>query len=453
MRSFAGGMPYPEYFPFRHVDVSYQRSRSLDTQNMSSFDVNLYGSQDGTGVDLATLLQYSAVEGHPTLLKYLKELVEIGLQPACEWDTLLSCGSTDGLNKILLILAEEGDSCLVEKYTYASFLAAAEPLGVSPIAVDIDDQGMSAEHLRRTLERISAAGEKVPKMMYLVTVGQNPTGTIMGIERKKEIMSVADEYDILIIEDDPYFFLQFPDDATLLDETVFSSDDEEYEHVTTEKGEINFCQRYFDTLVPSFLKFDTQGRVFRVETFSKVAAPGMRLGSITTSPSFYTPLLLLSQSSTQAPAGLSMAFAAKLMFEHGLKGWCQWTAGLRQQYQKRRDLMCHLLDEEFTTGGRPLARWTIPPGGMFIWLSIELSLLPDRHIMRKESTKDIMTKLWIKLAESKVLIVPGWCFSATPALAEWKCNFFRLTYASCAETDMQPGIQQMGCVVKAFFEE
>lgn len=296
MCSLAGGMPFPAYFPFNSVEVEYQVPSSLDkkVQATANFDIAKYGSEDKTGIDLAHLLQYGAVEGHPTLLKYLKELVSIGIDPPSEWDTLLSCGSTDGLSKILHILCEEGDKVLVERFTYASFIAAAAPLGVSPIAVDMDDQGMSAEALRVTLEEVKKAGERMPKMMYLVTVGQNPTGTTMGIQRKKELLDIANEYDLLIIEDDPYMFLQFDaksiDDLSSqqIDDVLSISDvDSEWEEdlgTTTESikrttlddvvissSERLFCKKYFDTLVPSIMKFDTQGRVFRVETFSKVS--------------------------------------------------------------------------------------------------------------------------------------------------------------------------------------
>lgn len=478
MHSLAGGMPFPAYFPFNSVDVEYQKPNSLleKAQSTSHFNITKYGSKDGTGVDLANLLQYGAVEGHPTLLKYLKELVAIGIDPPADWETLVTCGSTDGLNKILQILSEEGDRVLVEKFTYVSFLAAAAPLGVSPIAIDIDEQGMSVKHLRSTLEAIKKSGSRMPKMLYIVTVGQNPTGTIMGVQRKKDILAIANEYDILIIEDDPYFFLQFTKasasiSAQVSDQSSDSSDDEDMYRIPpvstrgalirmsfggsdSEVDEKVYCKKYFDSLVPSILKYDTQGRVFRVETFSKVVAPGMRLGSITTSPVFYDALLLLSQSSSQAPSGLSMAFATKLMFEHGLKGWCRWTSGLRSQYQFRRDHMCALLDKEFKTkDGEHLASWIVPDGGMFIWLKINLSLLSCQHMSGHESTKDIMYKLWTKLAESKVLIVPGWIFAATPAIAEWKTNFFRLTYASSTIDDMDAGIQIMGTVLREFFSE
>lgn len=294
MCSLAGGMPFPEYFPFNSINVEYQLPNSLEksVQTTSNFDIAKYGSADKTGIDLAHLLQYSAVEGHPTLLRYIKELVSIGIDPPSEWNTLLTCGSTDGLHKILSILAEDGDRVLVEKFTYASFIAAAAPLGVSPIAVDIDEQGMSAKDLRRTLQEIKKCGRKMPKMMYLVTVGQNPTGTTMGVQRKKDILEIANEYDILIIEDDPYMFLQF--DAKTIDDRVGNSKDgscsseedsdfEEFldsttrgvqtaqlDEEVTQSDEKAFCKKYFSTLVPSMLKFDTDGRVFRVETFSKV---------------------------------------------------------------------------------------------------------------------------------------------------------------------------------------
>lgn len=115
--------------------------------------------------------------------------------------------------------------------------------------------------------------------------------------------------------------------------------------------------------------------------------------------------------------------------------------------------MCDLLEQEFTTTEHQLCSWTVPTSGMFIWFRVNLSLLPTRHMQNDDSTKDIMTKLWIKLAEAKVLIVPGWAFAATPAIAEWKTNFFRLTYASSTMDDMNVGIKLMGTVIREFFEE
>lgn len=460
--------------------MEYQVPTSLagKEQKTSTFRVDKYGSvEDYTGVDLAHLLQYGAVEGHPYLLKRVKEVIEYGIRPASEWETLMTCGSTDGLSKILSIVARQGDLVLVEKYTYASFIAAAVPLGVSPVAVEIDDEGMSSKHLQQTLAKCRAEGTRMPRLIYLVTVGQNPTGTVMSAQRKKEIIALANEYDVLVIEDDPYFFLQFNAEKAArataylpeADSDDFSESD--FEDLSIEPGNslqlgrtqqkqprgekeaIKYCQAYFETLVPSMLRFDSQGRVFRVETFSKVIGPGMRLGHITTSPVFYNALLLLSQSSTQAPSGLSMAFAAKLLFQHGLKGWCQWTAGLRVQYQMRRDHMLSLLTKEFSTSdSESLADWTVPEGGMFIWFRVNIKLLPTQHMTRSDSTKDIMMRLWIKLAESKVLIVPGWSFAATPAIAEWKTNFFRLTYASSTMEDMDVGVKIMGEVLREFFQ-
>lgn len=107
--------------------------------------------------------------------------------------------------------------------------------------------------------------------------------------------------------------------------------------------------------------------------------------------------------------------------------------------------MCALLDQEFgTTQDKQLASWTVPTSGMLIWFRIDLSLLPTRYMKGADTTKDITTKLWIKLAEAKVLIVPGWAFGATPAIAEWKSNFFRLTYAASTIEDMNIGIKLMG---------
>ena len=134
--------------------------------------------------------------------------------------------------------------------------------------------------------------------MYTICVGQNPTGTTMGTERKKQIYDICVKYDVLIVEDEPYYQLQLGN---------YGEDD-----VPSLEQEMSI-QNYVKSLAPSYLKFDYQGRVIRLDTFSKTVAPGCRMGWITTNPLFAERLLRISETSTQSACGFGQVSYHLLM--------------------------------------------------------------------------------------------------------------------------------------------
>ncbi|KAJ2982280.1 hypothetical protein NUW54_g10772 [Trametes sanguinea] len=132
--------------------------------------------------------------------------------------------------------------------------------------------------------------------MYTVPVGQNPTGVTMGVARKKEIYDICVEYDVIIVEDDPYYFLQMG---------AYVPKDERASPASAADSE-----KWISSLTPSYLKFDYQGRVIRLDTFSKTIAPGSRLGFFTCNPRFAERLERAGETSTQAPCGFGQVSQA-----------------------------------------------------------------------------------------------------------------------------------------------
>ncbi len=235
------------------------------------------GKPDPMKVTLSTLLQYSGAQGHPALQKFIKEFVARVYQPGYDdWACQMHVGSTSGWDKVVGLLLERDEPVLVEEWTYPGAQNVIRPMNCPQIAVKIDGDGMIPSDLRRVLSTWDPAqhnGAKRPHLMYLVPVGQNPTGTVLPSSRKKEIYDICCEYDVIICEDDPYFFLfcdpWVPQNGKKASEAA---------NATNMKDDKKGMDKFLKALPESFLKFDREGRVIRLETFSKTIAPGSRLG-------------------------------------------------------------------------------------------------------------------------------------------------------------------------------
>ncbi|XP_030306076.1 kynurenine/alpha-aminoadipate aminotransferase, mitochondrial isoform X2 [Calypte anna] len=204
--SLAGGAPNPNVFPFKRATVAIG---------------------DGTAVEIGEdlmkrALQYSASAGIPELLSWLKNFQQKIHNPPtanyrpeqAQMEVCVTTGSQEGLSKVFEMLINPGDNILLDAPTYSGTLAALRPLGCNIINVPSDQHGIIPKDLKKILSTWSAEDVKnrsnqLPKFLYTIPNGCNPTGNSLTTERKKEIYQLARKYDFLIIEDDPYYFLQF----------------------------------------------------------------------------------------------------------------------------------------------------------------------------------------------------------------------------------------------------
>jgi len=193
-------------------------------------------------------------------------------------------------------------------------------------------------------------------------MGQNPTSGVLSIQRRKEIYSLCCKYDVMIIEDDPYWYLQYPSanpmnasrTTTTSSPSTFSST------VPTTNKPSGYA--FLDSLVPSYLAVDVEGRVLRLETFSKTIAPGCRLGYIVAQPALIERILRITETSTQQPSGFVQAMVAELLMGPqtpndpgrggaadgsgwGFGGWVRWLEGLRGNYERRMNTMAKILHD------------------------------------------------------------------------------------------------------------
>ena len=301
-------------------------------------------------------------------------------------------------------------------------------------------------------------------------IGQNPTSGTLGVQRRKDIYALCVKYDVIIIEDDPYWYLQYPSANTssmAARGQPTSTDAQPGQHNYNSPKSSGFP--FLDSLVPSYLSVDTEGRVVRIDTFSKTVAPGCRLGWLTAQPALIERILRITETSTQQPSGFVQSMIAELIMGPQLSndegrggsqdgkgwqmhGWVRWLEGLRGNYERRMQTMCSILEDGkyLVKSGRRQSisnEWSVvekslmydfiwPLGGMFIWVKVELATHP---LYKKTSHDKLAHALWIHLTTKPYLILvsPGTIFSPTDSIRNGKgWGYFRLCFAAVDEEDV-----------------
>ncbi|KZV85986.1 PLP-dependent transferase [Exidia glandulosa HHB12029] len=465
--SLGGGFPHPGYFPFESISANVYAPDAFPLHNAPEgtrtnashgvADVQKYGGD----INLASALQYTLAMGIAPLRTFIRDFTTRVFEPAyADFVTYTHAGNTDAWSIIVDTLFNPGQGYFTEEFTYPSAQATAVPHGVKPVPIKIDAQGLSAEDLRRVCEGWDEAahgGMKRPHVLYTVPVGHNPCGTTMGAERKKLIYDICVEYDIIIVEDDPYYFLQqepyvLPQHRTASTSATDAVDDE----------------AFLSKLAPSFLKFDYQGRVIRLDSFSKTIAPGARLGWYTCSPLFAERFERQAETSTQNPNGFGQALVGSLLTQQwkGVDGYLRWLRGLRAQYTIRRDFTIDAFARTFvltprgegdatstvlvassSKDSKPLFEFVPPVGGMFIWIKLHLSSHPA-HPSTPTEIDELERSIWVDLAENGLLVTPGWYFNAAALKGQ---GHFRIAFSYSDEEEMVKAIAIFARVIKSAF--
>jgi len=309
--------------------------------------------------------------------------------------------------------------------------------------------------------------------MILTThrVGQNPTSGTLSLQRRKQIYALCCKYDVIIVEDDPYFCLQY---SSAPDAQAMARGHQPTKKVSQLPVKTS-GYAFLDSLVQSSLNIDTEGRVIRLDTFSKTIAPGCRLGWITAQPRIIERILRLTEVSTQQPSGFVQSMVAELImgpqaaakeeFSRRSKkdqstftgwstdGWVRWLAGLRTQYEIRMQNMCSIMedgrfilkqqksvsaeeDEWAVVSKKEMYTFDWPQGGMFIWAQF---LFENHPLASKFDGAFLSQCLWVFLTHKpfSVLLAPGTIFSPTDEIRDkkgWK--YFRLCFAAVSDQEV-----------------
>ncbi|KAF9933462.1 hypothetical protein BGZ67_004286 [Mortierella alpina] len=438
MLSLGGGLPHPSTFPFYSL-ASEVKSMGpvvpVKGQQPSAELVTVpHAPQPDKTESLTATLQYGLGTGIKSLREFCKEHVNQMHRPQYQdWDVILSAGNTDAFAKAVAMVCNRGDTVLVEEWTYPTALELLEPFGIGHCPVSMDGEGMSAVALKNVLDSWGStpeqANEAKPRVVYLIPTGQNPTGSTMSVQRRRDIMRVAQEHDLIIIEDDPYYYLQF--------------------NVGEEQS-----------WMPTLLSMDTDGRVIRLDTFSKTLAPGCRVGYMTMNAHFCTIVQYHNEVTIQQPSGFSQAILAEMLVSHwGQEGYKRYlTENVRKEYLLRSQ---HL-QSSFKKNAHPaLASYIEPSAGMFLWIKIHVEAHP-RYGTVSDAT--LMLELFNKCVANNVLFVPGWQFSCKPKPTDvdisdlqnvWyddHATYLRATYAYATFEQMDEAMVRFGQSLKSFFE-
>lgn len=288
------------------------------------------------------------------MLRLVTELTEVlYAPPSADWGCVQTTGSTGALETAARMFLDKarGDRVLMEEYTFSTAKETMEALEIGVVGVRMDGGGLVPSELRRVLDGWDeGVGGRKPHVLYTVPTGQNPTGASLSTERIREIYDICEEHDIFIIEDDPYYLLQMgpPSSPSASQPSTAHPAD---------------LPSYLSSLPGTFLSIDTSGRVLRLDSFSKVLAPGSRVGWATASAQVIERFLRHCESS-QGPSGFSQAaLHAVLGGAWGHEGFLSWLAGLGGEYTARRDVLLGACGEFLPKG---VATWDVPSAGMFV---------------------------------------------------------------------------------------
>ncbi|KAL4864817.1 hypothetical protein BDV12DRAFT_7227 [Aspergillus spectabilis] len=437
--SLGGGLPSPEYFPFEELSVKVPTPPGFSPEATRQSGVSLVAGKhdirEGKSLyDLEVSLNYGQSSGSPQLLRFVTEHTElIHNPPYSDWQCSLTPGSTYSWDTALRLLCERGDYILMEEYTFSSAQETALPLGVKVAPVKMDEQGLLPESLDDVMANWDEAvrGARKPHVLYTIPTGQNPTGATQSFERRKEVYKVAQKHDLYIIEDEPYYFLQM--------QPYTGADSEPVPPPANH-------DQFLKSLIPSYLSIDVDGRVLRMESFSKVLTPGGRTGWVIASEQIIERFLRNSEVAAQHASGFSQLIFFKLLDEHwGHGGYLDWLINLRMQYTSRRDIMVQACEKHLPG---EIASWIAPAAGMFHWIEIDWKKHPE---LTSGKTRDsIEETLFHAAVDNGVLVSRGSWFKAAGRTEDKM--FFRATFAAASEENITEAIKRFGDALRAEFK-
>ncbi|KAJ3991878.1 PLP-dependent transferase [Lentinula boryana] len=353
--SLLAGKPEPSTFPFTSLTFTAKDPSKENSESTITI------SQD----QLSPGLQYSDTAGIPDLLKWITTLQEIahgrkhGMHASGEgeegWRLSIGSGSQDLISKSATALINPGDSVLVESPVYAGVIPIFKHMDCKQIEVPTDAHGIRASSLKEILENWPE-GEKRPKLLYTVPYGCNPTGMTASLERRKEVLKLARQYNFIILEvDDPYYYLYYGKSARPT--SYFAL--EVTEPCGEEAGEV-YCE---------------VGRVLRFDSLSKILSAGLRIGFATGPQAILRKVDMLTANANLQVSSLTQLIAFRLLDSWGYDKFFVHTKNVSAFYAQKRDIFEREL-KKWLGGGVPeegeidegrLADWVSPEAGMFFW--------------------------------------------------------------------------------------
>lgn len=363
--SFAGGMP-----------------------NISELPLDVVGSivQDVVAKRGLAALQYSSGQGDPELREQICEVMRPAGISAHPDDVTVTVGSQQALDLITRTFVDPGDVVLAEAPSYVTALGTFRAYEADVVHVEMDDDGLIPDRLRDAIASTLASGRRI-KFLYTIPSFHNPAGVTLTAERRREVLEICREYDVLIIEDDPYGLLGFDGD------------------------------------VPRAMRADDAERVIYVGSFSKTFAPGIRVGWALAPHAVREKLVLAAENSVLCPPTFNQLAVSGYLATHD---WRSQIKSFRETYRERCEAMLAALSDLMPAD----ARWTHPTGGFYVWLTLPGEL----------DTKAMLPRA----VTNRVAYVPGTAFYADG----FGSHSMRLSFCYPTADRIREGVRRLAQVIE-----
>lgn len=361
--NFVGGHNDPDSIPAADLAEAAKQVLLREGQNLAT-----YGMQNGP-------------QGYRPLRDFIAAKIHqvAGLSSSAD-QVLVTSGSLQAIDLVNAILVEPGDTVIVEAATYAGSPARLKRCGAKWVGIDVDDDGLRTDELERTLESLRQRGIR-PKYIYTIPTIQNPTGTVMSVERRRELLRIAGAYDVPIFEDDCYADLLWDGERP-----------------------------------PAIRSLDDSGRVIYCGSFSKSLAPALRVGYV------IADWAVLSRMLTVKFDGGTGAIEQMTLAEYATTHFDDHVSRLRGRLKEKCAVMVEALEKNFGVA----AEYRLPRGGIFIWVALPETVDTNRLVQAA--------------AGEGIAVNPGADWSADPATGR---HSIRLCFGNAPLETIREGIARL----------
>ncbi len=362
--SFGGGLPNPGAFPIQDIkeitDIMLEEEGEVALQ---------YGTTPGRGKLIDEVISMVGKDGIKA---------DVG-------NVLITVGSQQALDLLGRVFLNEGDTVFLGSPTYLGGINVFRSYGAKMVGVPLDDDGMDTDKLEEKIKESKRNGDRL-KFIYTIPTFQNPAGVVLSEDRRKRMVEIAQENEILIIEDDPYGKLRF-DGKPLKPIKVYDEN------------------------------------VVYLGTFSKILSPGFRLAYVVAPEEVSKKMIIAKQSVDLCTPTFTQSIAYRFIRDGYMD---RHIPRIIEMYRRKRDIMLDALEQYFPEG----CKWTHPHGGMFLWAT-----LPE-HIDTKEMFNDAL--------KEKVAYVHGRAFYVDGGGS----NSMRLNFSNPSDENITEGIKRLGKVIE-----
>jgi len=371
--AFTGGRTPPESFPIEELIVSSRKA----LKEKGKFLVN-YPTQIDLHSDLKDVI---------SLRFSRREKITIPKE-----NILITVGSMEAILLSMMLFTKPGDTIICEELTYMGTLKLFKKFGLNVHGIQLDKQtGMNINKLEDKLEELAKENIK-PKFIYTIPNYHNPTGSILSEDKKRHMLEVSKKYDVLILEDDCYVDVD-------LENVIYA---------------------------PSLYSMDNSNQVIYISSFSKILAPGIRLGFLCAPPKILNNIIEI-QKCTTIGAG---AFASLIIADYLKDNLDIHLKKHNKIIREKRDTVVNVLTKNFKD--KDSVTWNTPRGGLFIWVKLPNNIR--------------MNKLEQCCSDHNVAFNPGRDFH----FKNQNINYLRLSYAHMIKDDIREGIDILSeCIKKA----